>query len=281
MGANVIDEREIWIFGNPDKTELGFPDRIDLKKYISNGIFDSEQGRYRYTSSKNADVIVVSRDGLAFGHFDISEKVKPTDADRSAYPRVQFVYLVEKSTLYEKPILLSELSIKLGQWGKRITEEQFEEIKSLAGQVTEFVRGTTLPDSVLELERILREVRQRLGQSEFRATLLDAYAGRCSISNCDVVDALEAAHIEPHCIVESSEPQNGLLLRADIHTLFDRHLIGIHPETLKVEIASCLQGSSYDYLSGVTIRVPAKIEFRPQTAALEKRWEWFQAKGDS
>jgi hypothetical protein len=162
-----------------------------------------------------------------------------------------------------------------------LTEEQFEELKSLAGQVTEFVRGTKLPNSVLELERVLREVRQRLGQSEFRATLVDAYAGRCSITDCDVVDALEPAHIEPHCIVESSDPQNGLLLRADINTLFDRHLIGIHPETLTVEIASCVQGSSNDYLRGTTIRVPAKIEFRPLTAALKKRWEWFQANGDS
>jgi len=274
------DGRQIWVFGNPDKTELGFPDRIDLERYISNGIFETEQGRYRYTSSKNADVIVVSRDGLAFGHFDILEKVKPTDSDRKEYPRVQFVYLVEKSTLYEKPILLSELPIKLGQWGKRISEQQFAELQSLGGKVTEFFAGAKLPSSTLELERVLREVKRRLGQSDFRAALIEAYAGKCSVTACDAVDALEAAHIEPHCNVESNDPRNGLLLRADIHTLFDRQLLGINPCTMKVTIAAKLHGTSYDYLDGESLRVPNDVALRPQTAALEKRWEQFNGKGE-
>lgn len=279
MEQELATERQIWVFGNPDKTELGFPDRIDLERYISNGIFETEQGRYRYTSSKNADVIVVSRDGLAFGHFDILEKVKPTDSDCKEYPRVQFVYLVEKSTLYETPILLSELAIKLGQWGKRISEDQFAELLGMAGKVSEFYRGIKLPSSTVELERVLREVKLRLGQSEFRAALIEAYSGKCSVTGCDAVDALEAAHIEPHCNVESNDPRNGLLLRADVHTLFDRHLLGINPSTMKITIAARLHGTSYDFLHGESLRVPNDVALQPQTTALEKRWEQFNAKG--
>ena len=65
------NERSIWIYGNPDKTELGFPMPGDLTQYIRTDVFAKEKGRYRYTQGKNADIIVLSRDGLAYGHFEI------------------------------------------------------------------------------------------------------------------------------------------------------------------------------------------------------------------
>ncbi len=72
-------ERSIWIYGNPDKSELGFPMPGNLTQHLKGDIFAKEKGRYRYTQGKNADIIVLSRDGLAFGHFEVEEKVKPTD----------------------------------------------------------------------------------------------------------------------------------------------------------------------------------------------------------
>src|SRR5258706_576285 len=99
-------ERDIWVYGNPDKTAQGFPMPGDLTNYLSNDIFTKENGRYRYTQGKNADVIVLLRDGLAYGHFDVVGKVKPTETDRKAYPKVKFVYLVSKSSLYNKPVPL-------------------------------------------------------------------------------------------------------------------------------------------------------------------------------
>ena len=62
---------------------------------------------------------------------------------------------------------------------------------------------------------------QRQGQSKFRQELLAAYNSRCAITGCDIEPALEAAHIIPYKGTETNCPQNGLLLRADIHTLFD------------------------------------------------------------
>lgn len=279
MGNESAKPREIWAFGNPDKTELGFPDRIDLERYISYGVFENEHGRYRYTSSKNANVIVVCRDGLAFGHFDIREKVKPTDSDRAAYPRVQYVYLVERSTVYQHPVLLSELSLKLGQWGKRLTEQEFETILQAAGERTEYIGGFRLPQSTAALERILQEVKLRLGQSEFRASLLCAYSGRCAVTACDVADALEAAHIIPHVNINSNDPTNGLLLRADIHTLFDRHLIGIDPTTLCVAVSEKLLGTAYGNLQSTPLNMPERYELRPSPEALAKRWDQFKSKG--
>ncbi|MBE9511300.1 MAG: HNH endonuclease [Bacteroidetes bacterium] len=80
-----------------------------------------------------------------------------------------------------------------------------------------------------EADRYGKEIltRVRLGQSAFRVLITDAYTRRCSISGEKTLPVLEAAHIKPY---EKSRPHfvsNGLLLRADIHKLFDKGYITI------------------------------------------------------
>jgi predicted HNH restriction endonuclease len=134
MSESQHKDRSIWIYGNPDKSHLGFPMPGDLTQYIKADVFAKEKGRYRYTQGKNADVIVLSRDGLAYGHLDVEGKVKPNDMDRKAYPRVKYVYLVRKATLYATPVPLSDLSLtKKMRFGRKITEAEFAEIQKLAG----------------------------------------------------------------------------------------------------------------------------------------------------
>ena len=181
-GPTQASERSIWIYGNPDKTELGFPMPGDLTHYIRADIFAKEKGRYRYTQGKNADVIVLSRDGLAYGHFEVEDKVKPTDTDRKAYPRVKFVYLIRTSTLYSQPVPLSSLSITKIHYGRKITEAEFQELQKLAGGTEVHLNTPSLPQSTVDLERVLREVKRRLGQSDFRKGLIAAYNSRCAVS---------------------------------------------------------------------------------------------------
>ncbi len=80
-----------------------------------------------------------------------------------------------------------------------------------------------------EREKQLAEITKRQGQPEFRKSLLQAYHGKCSITGFDVEDALEAAHIIPFYGEQSQSITNGILLRADIHTLFDLYLLSIDP----------------------------------------------------
>ena len=160
--ATQPNERSIWIYGNPDKTALGFPMPGDLTKYIKQDIFAKEKGRYRYTQGKNADIIVLSRDGLAYRHFDVEAKVKPNDTDRKAYPRVRFVYLVRKSTLYATPVSLSSLSLTKIHYGLKITESEFQQLQGLAGG-TESVHSVPLiteevPASEKYLEGAVRTI---------------------------------------------------------------------------------------------------------------------------
>jgi HNH endonuclease len=70
-------------------------------------------------------------------------------------------------------------------------------------------------------------IKNRRGQSDFRARLLEAYGRRCCISGCRVEALLEAAHIRPHAEEPNYDTRNGLLLRADLHTLYDLHLLGV------------------------------------------------------
>ncbi|MDH2432505.1 HNH endonuclease signature motif containing protein [Pokkaliibacter sp. MBI-7] len=96
-------------------------------------------------------------------------------------------------------------------------------------------------------EKISRDIMSRRGQALFRHRLLERYSYSCAISDCKTIYALEAAHITPHSEEQSYHEGNGLLLRADIHTLFDMHLISINPATGKVVVsnACCQQYNKY------------------------------------
>ena len=85
-------------------------------------------------------------------------------------------------------------------------------------------------------ERVMREIVKRQGQQEFRQRLLEAYQGRCAITDSSTVEVLEAAHIRPFNGPETNKLPNGLLLRSDLHTLFDMGFITISPE-MKVSVS--------------------------------------------
>lgn len=119
-------------------------------------------------------------------------------------------------------------------------------------------------------ERIARTIAQRRGQQAFRTALIDAYDGRCAISDCAVIDVLEAAHIVPYRGPATNSVQNGLLLRADLHTLFDCGLIAIDPQTMMVVVAPSLQNSEYQCLQGQQLRSPRDPTQSPSKKALKQ-----------
>ncbi|REC75828.1 hypothetical protein DRF60_15060 [Chryseobacterium elymi] len=96
-----------------------------------------------------------------------------------------------------------------------------------------------------EREIILQAIKLRRGQQSFRKKLLEKYNRTCIITGCNVVDILEAAHIKPYRGENDHHPNNGLLLRADIHTLFDLNLISINPSTFEVIVSDLLINSEY------------------------------------
>lgn len=124
-------------------------------------------------------------------------------------------------------------------------------------------------------ERILTAVFQRLGQQIFRSKLLSAYRGQCAVTRCRTKWVLEAAHITPYRGIKTNAITNGLLLRADVHTLFDLALIAIEPTRLKIRVSKVLHRSEYARLDGGTPVLPDNIAARPSRAALEEHFSLF------
>jgi hypothetical protein len=62
--------RQIIVYGHGDKSESGFKTPQALVDYLEGGISRTRMGGYRYSQTKAADVIVVAREGLAFGHLE-------------------------------------------------------------------------------------------------------------------------------------------------------------------------------------------------------------------
>lgn len=75
-----------------------------------------------------------------------------------------------------------------------------------------------------------RLVLSRNGQNEFRKKLFEKYGMECLVTGYKNVAALEASHIIPHSSSLDYSHENGLLLRADIHSLYDKNLIGIRED---------------------------------------------------
>jgi putative restriction endonuclease len=130
-----------------------------------------------------------------------------------------------------------------------------------------------VPDKRDDRKVIARQIRERRGQRRFRQQLRSRFADRCLVTGCSIVELLEACHINPHRGDKDNQPSNGLLLRTDIHTLFDLDLLGIEPGTLRLHLHPTLVGSEYKEFSGRSLSCDPKLLSKK---ALAERWEAFQ-----
>jgi putative restriction endonuclease len=122
-------------------------------------------------------------------------------------------------------------------------------------------------------------VRPRLGQGAFRVGVIDAYDRRCAVTGERTLPALEAAHILPVREDGQHEISNGLLLRRDLHGLFDQHYITIAPDKalivskrIKEEFEN---GKEYYAMHGRRVRDPKSLEDAPSIEALRRHNELF------
>jgi hypothetical protein len=120
-----------------------------------------------------------------------------------------------------------------------------------------------------------RAIQIRRGQRDFRDRLLSAWSRRCVVTECRVEGLLEAAHIVPHAQQTDYRTANGLLLRADIHTLYDLGLLSID-EFMRVHLAPSLLASEYRSYNGKRIqRRPERFSDIPSTELLRRRHREF------
>jgi HNH endonuclease len=138
------------------------------------------------------------------------------------------------------------------------------------------VRRTGVAEPVrseIELDWRVRPVRQRLGQGAFRVLVTDVYQRRCAITGEKALPVLQAAHIRPVTREGLHRVDNGLLLRSDIHTLFDQGYVTVTPDH-RVRVSRRLKadfhdGEPYYPLAGKTIWLPGHSEDHPGREHLE------------
>lgn len=118
--------------------------------------------------------------------------------------------------------------------------------------------------------KIVAEVFRRQGAPRFRRTLLAAYEGKCAMTRYDAQPALEAAHIIPYRGEQMNHPTNGLLLRADVHDLFDLGLVAVDTDTMRLRLARDLVGTMYESLADGPLWIPGESQLQPNIEALDK-----------
>jgi len=118
--------------------------------------------------------------------------------------------------------------------------------KLLFQEICKRLQKNTVTDRMITRNDVVREntearyqqimVKHRLGQGAFRVLVTDAYQRRCAISGEKTLPVLEAAHIKPYSKDGPHHVQNGVLLRSDIHKLFDEGYLTIAPD-YRVEVS--------------------------------------------
>jgi putative restriction endonuclease len=116
-------------------------------------------------------------------------------------------------------------------------------------------------------------IKPRLGQGTFRVVVTEAYERACAVTGEHSLPVLEAAHIKPFAESGPNEVRNGLLLRADLHRLFDKGYITITPD-FHLEVSPRLRydfqnGRTYYPLQGTRLRVPRRDTEKPDPVLLK------------
>lgn len=115
----------------------------------------------------------------------------------------------------------------------------------------------------------------RPGQGRFRAAVIELYDGTCPISGCDVLEVLDASHLQGVADDGDDHARNGWLLRTDLHRLFDALLMSIDPETGHVVFAPEVAGS-YRHLDRLQADLP---EGGPRPIDFMEHWQRFSGRG--
>ncbi len=154
-------------------------------------------------------------------------------------------------------------------------DEDFILEKVLKGEIYNSDSEFKPVDPHTKKSKVISENSRRDGQSEFKAALVEVYSGKCCITGESTPELLEAAHIQPYLSKKSNHLQNGLLLRTDIHKLFDKNLLYID-QGYRVHISSFVNSGYYQELDGKVVSMPNHNKYYPSLSALELKRSSFR-----
>jgi len=157
--------------------------------------------------------------------------------------------------------------------GKRYNTDESEGVRLWNAVMERASAAASLPGSDAARYGTPVLVKPRLGQGAFRVLVTDAYERRCAVSGEKTLPILDAAHIRSYADGGPHEGSNGLLLRTDIHKLFDHGYVTLDQDRrfvvgrrLKEDFDN---GKHYYDLHGTAIRLPHLPSTAPSADALE------------
>jgi len=150
------------------------------------------------------------------------------------FPRGEWIPV---PTTWAANIVQGKTYDSLSEEGKKLWEAVQERI-----QLSQRVREAGSTESINAGRRFGAEylARGRLGQGAFRVLVTDAYSRRCAVTGEKTLPVLEAAHIKPYASEGPHSIKNGILLRSDLHKLFDLGYVTVTP-SLVLEVSPRLK----------------------------------------
>lgn len=109
-------------------------------------------------------------------------------------------------------------------------------------------------------KKVNAEITVRQGGKGFRDNALADFDVRCVLTGCTEPGVLEAAHIVPYLGEHTNKRDNALLLRADLHILFDREVFSIDPDLLTIKVVKPSLSAHYGFLDGFQIKLPKAVD---------------------
>jgi hypothetical protein len=212
--------------------------------------------------------------GRHSARFKLTVKRSDAEMDYSAFPEYNKRHGMDRGVMRFRFTDPARTRVKSLWWDSDLVEPNFAEV------VTVWTKEPTSPGELaFRRRRTTVEVFLRRGQVEFRRKLDLMYGSKCCISGCTVSWALEAAHIVPYKDSQSDAACNGLLLRSDLHALFDAGHLAIDPDSKRVWLSAEAQGwKEYGDLHGSAVLASPQPGFEndaPNAGALRKRYERF------
>lgn len=156
----------------------------------------------------------------------------------------------------------------------RLAQAEVDALVAKQEQKLEFEGAPDLDNLTDGRERTIASIVRRRGQPGFRKAVIEAYGGQCAISGCDAEPALKAAHIVPYKGPQSNQVSNGILLRCDLHTLFDLGLLAVDTTNMTVVVAPELEESTYNSLAGQAVSVPKGVPLQLTVKSLDHHSRW-------
>jgi len=180
--------------------------------------------------------------------------------------------LVDEKQLLRMPAAQRFKMMQKG--GETLNPDTAREIDNIIDDSILLGRGKASPvdEAAQEIVRLKKLIEQatRPDQRAFSEIIRRNYRCKCAVTECVTPAALEAAHIRVQRGVDDNSPANGILLRSDIHALFDRLLITLSENGTRIEVSPELDDQSYAFLRTAVVTRPDR-EFPSAANILEHR----------